>query len=175
MSKIRLLCACLAMLPVTGCTAVALLDTASRNIFLREDVNLVEKNYAAADYLAGLTRATVNKIVPIEVGSLQHANQIGMSSAFGEVIPNQIGARFAQLGYNVVTPLDDASKPTSKRTVLLTGTYLPSGQTAEVNLRLVEKSSGRLLGAYDYAIPINYEISDLLEPRPVIIRTTPGQ
>ena len=174
MSKIRLIGGLFCLTFLNACSA-SFLDTASRNIFLQEDVNLTEYNYSAADYLAGLTLDTVGKAMPIEVNALQHANQVGMGSAFGDLVADQVGARFAQLGYNVLAPEMIEKKKAAKRGVLLSGTYMTMGQNADVSLRMVDKQSGRILGAFDYTIPVNYEISDLLEPRPTIIRTTPVQ
>lgn len=164
-------------LSLGGCTAAAFLQSAGNSIFLRQDVNLTEKNYAAADYLAGLTRQNVNISTPIYVGRLNHANQVGITSAFAAVVPEQVGARFAQLGYNIQMPDQGIygynAELGNSRGVILTGTYLPNNTHADVSLRLIDNRNGRILGAFDYSIPINIEIAGLLEERPTTIRMAP--
>lgn len=165
--KTLLLCACLlACLPaLSGCTATSVFTDRAHDFFLSEDVNLIEKNYAAADYLAGLTHATLSKYTPIEIGQLAHANKVGLSSAFGSLVPEQVGARMAQLGYTVVTP-ERGTAASTNRGAIITGTYLPNGPQADINLRIVNKQSGQIIGAFDYNVPINSEIGKLLEERP---------
>lgn len=149
-----------------------LLDAASRNIFLREDVNLVEKNYAAADYLVGLVQNSISKREYIYPKPLLHANESGLSSPLGVMIIDQVSARFAQLGYTVV--LDKPDKPVLideiKRGSVLSGTYMPNNQEVQISLRLTSASSGQILGAFDYAIPLNSDIAELLESTPVAFK-----
>ncbi len=172
-SLIILSCLALSSGAIGGCTAAYMLDEAAGNYFLRDDVNLKEKNYIAADYLAGLTRETINKRTIIVPQTLMHANQTGMTSAFGEIVVEQVGARFAQLGYIVHLPekAGEERVPMSPtKGVWLSGTYLPNDSNADISLRLVDRSTGQILGAYDYSIPINREIGDLMEPQPRIFR-----
>lgn len=132
-----------------------------------------EKNYIAADYLAGLTRETINKRTVIVPQTLMHANNTGMTSAFGEMVVEQVGARFAQLGYIVHMPATEGDErvPLSPtKGVSLGGTYLPNDSNADISLRLVDRATGQILGAYDYTIPVNSEVGDLMEPQPRIFR-----
>lgn len=154
---------------LSGCT-LALLDTASRNIFLREDVNLIEKNYAAADYLVGLTLDNLSKNTVIHAKPLMHANISGISSAFGNVVVDQAASRMTQLGYRVQQ--QDATEPQARSMIksgaVLSGTYMPNQYSALVSLRLSDVRSGQILGAFDYNIPLNAEIAELLEDKPTI-------
>lgn len=160
-----------------GCAAATLIKEAENYIRLG-DVNLKEKNYIAADYLAGLTHATVNKRDMIVPEPLMHANNSGMTSPFGYMVTEQIGARFAQLGYNVYMP--DANNPNdpavnARKGIALRGTYMPGGGQASIALRLVNRETGKILGAYDYNLPVNSEVSELMEDRPVVFRVQPQQ
>ncbi len=159
-----------------GCTAVALMKEAGDYIRLG-DVNIKEKNYIAADYLAGLTHATVNKRAIIVPEPLMHANNSGMTSPFGYLVTEQIGSRFAQLGYNVQIP--DKNNPAAgvdpRKGIALRGTYLPSGGAANISLRLVNRATNQILGAYDYTLPVNGEIAELMEDRPIVFRVQPQQ
>ena len=173
--KPLILLSCLAMSSgaLGGCTAAHMLDEAAGNFFLQGDVNLKEKNYIAADYLAGLTRETIDRRTVIVPQTLMHANNTGMTSTFGEVVVEQVGARFAQLGYIVHMPANEGEErvPLSPtKGVSLGGTYLPNDSSADISLRLVDRSTGQVLGAYDYTIPVNSEVGDLMEPQPRIFR-----
>ena len=178
MSKLRrILLPVLCLLPLGGCMSAAILSNVGSNFFLRQDVNLTEKNYAAADYLAGLTHATLNRSTPVYVGRLNHANETGITSAFASVVPEQVGARLAQLGYNVKMQSAgqyDYDQNVTKRGVILTGNYLPNSPNADVHLRLIHNNDGHLVGAFDYTIPVNMEIAGLLEPRPTTIQMAPS-
>ena len=87
---IVLSCLVLSSGAIGGCTAAYMLDNAAGKYFLDNDVNLKEKNYIAADYLAGLTRETLNKRTVIVPQTLMHANNTGMTSAFGEMVVEQV-------------------------------------------------------------------------------------
>lgn len=155
-----------------GCTAAVLLKEAGDYIMLG-DVNIQEKNYIAADYLAGLTRNTLNKRQIIVPEPLMHANNTGMSSAFGAVVSEQVAARFAQLGYTV--RIEDKNTPAAqklnpKKGVSLGGTYLPNSSRANISLRLIDRATGQMLGAYDYSLPVNNEVDKLMEPSPRVFR-----
>ena len=172
-SLIILSCLALSSGALGGCTAAYLLDDAAGKYFLQDEVNLKEKNYIAADYLAGLTRETISRRTVIVPQTLMHANNTGMTSAFGEIVVEQVGARFAQLGYIVHMPAvegDERVPLSPTKGVSLGGTYLPNDSGADISLRLVDRSTGQILGAYDYTIPINSDVGDLMEPQPRIFR-----
>lgn len=173
--KSLLLLSCLALSPgaLGGCTAAYMLDDVAGNYFFDDEVNIKEKNYIAADYLAGLTRETIDRNTVIVPQTLMHANDTGMTSAFGEMVVEQVGARFAQLGYIVHMPLEENEERiplSSTKGVSLGGTYLPNDSGVDISLRLVDRSTGQILGAYDYTMPVNSEVGDLMEPQPRIFR-----
>lgn len=167
-------CLALSVPSLSACSAAMLLEEAGDYIMIG-DVNLKEKNYIAADYLAGLTHATLNKRTVIVPETLMHANNTGMTSAFGDVVVEQVSARFAQLGYTVYMPEkaeNGDNKQMPAKGVSLGGTYLPNGSLANVSLRLVDRSTGQILGAYDYTLPVNNEVEELMEPAPRAFRIT---
>tara|TARA_B100002003_G_C14036829_1_gene499640 strand:+ start:517 stop:1053 length:537 start_codon:yes stop_codon:yes gene_type:complete len=167
----KLLCCAILALPLSGCVAASIINSASDFIVLG-DVNITEKNYAAADYLAGLTRETIPRTATIYPEPLLHANATGMSSTFGALVSEQVASRFAQLGYNVYE--SDPKKPMSleppERGIALRGTYLPSGGSAHIALRLVNLESNKIAGAFDYTLPVNGDLQDLMEDKPTVIR-----
>jgi hypothetical protein len=176
--KQHLLIAFIGVIALAGCMAVPeLVKQTNEYIFFR-DVNLQERNYAAADYLSSITGATIDKRTTLLVPEpLLHANNTGMTSPFGTLVSEQVGVRFAQLGYRVHLADDrnprtasPAAIPASNEGVSISGTYLPGGSYADIRLRLVERATGRVLGAFDYSLPVNREVSRLMKDQPTAFR-----
>ena len=166
---------CLLLGVGAGCTfpqQVAVLGVGAYDK-INEDSKLLERSYAAADYLVGQTRASVNKQTLIVPEPLVHATT-GDLTPFGQIIMSQISARFTQLGYNVRAMDYDAraySPYVTDNSVILTGTYLPDGYVltngdVKIALKMIDKSSNRILGAFDYFIPMTYEMTELMKPPP---------
>lgn len=140
-----------------------------------ETVNLTEMNYAVADYLAGQTLNVLNKRTPIGLGVLSDAAQPEITSAFGRLVPEQIGTRLSQLGYNVqleYTDMFEGQKPKALQEpkALLTGTYAKGDKEADVSIRLVNLESGQIIGAFDYVVPLTDEMQQMTTAKPRIIR-----
>ena len=158
-------------LGVVGLGAVS-----SGKVFAGEDARLLERNQAAADYIAQQAQGAITKNTPVKVGLLSDARDTAMTSAFGRFVPEQIGARLFQLGYNV--HLDEVSpylKSQSvnlgtKSRVELTGTYLPGDADVQVNLRMVDHTLGRMIAFFDYSVPLNSQVDAMLEPQPAVFR-----
>lgn len=181
--------AALSTISLSGCTAMALMDAGSLGIFQEENINLAERNYAAADYMAHQARSFIQEQTIIKVIAIGEEYEPNISSRIGHIIPEQVGTRLAQLGYSVDLSevMDEEQPATFGATVdnaehrarhagrtpsrmLLTGTYRRLGQELQVSLRLMETSSGRVVGAMDYAVPMTRDIADLSAPRPRIFK-----
>jgi hypothetical protein len=170
---------------MTGCLAasgVGLLDTAARGIFQRQDVNLNEKSYAAADYLIVQAQDFVGRGALIKADVLKEIHQPETSSDIGKVIPEQVGTRLSQLGYNIdLSDVKTAEVGTAlgmppqgrKPNFILGGSYKRSRKTLDIGLRITDAGSGRIVGAFDYSMPLNNEIAELSEPKARIYRVTP--
>ncbi len=166
------------MIGLNGCSLglVGLGAVSSGKVFSGEDARLLERNQAAADYIAQQAQGAVTKNTPIKIGLLSDARDTAMTSAFGRFVPEQIGARLFQLGYNV--HLDEVSpyiksqsvNLATKSRVELTGTYLPGDADVQVNLRVVDHTRGRMIAFFDYTIPLNSQIDEMLEPQPAVFR-----
>ncbi len=164
---------------VTGMTSALMeFDAASLNIFQKQNVNLKEKNFAAADYLIHQARTYISYQDSIKVLPLLDAQEPSFSAPIGEVISEQVGLRLSQLGYamnmsEVMLPEERANlgiPPASKASFTLSGTYQRQGQDLEVNLRITELSSARIIGSFEYFMPMSREIADLSTPEPRIFR-----
>ncbi|MCF8496758.1 MAG: hypothetical protein K9G62_08880 [Alphaproteobacteria bacterium] len=161
-----------------ACTA-SFLDLASRGIFQRQDVNVTEKSYAAADYLIERAGGYVSKKDRIEVQPLLARDNPDLPSEFAKAIPEQIGSRISQLGYRVdIAPVRVSAdvphlgyaESTGAPDYLLGGTYATGRQDVAVYLRITEARTGRVVGVFDYTMPLTRDIAALTETQPRIFR-----
>ena len=180
---VKILGTCLLLsttLPVLdGCSSGAMLalNAAANNIFLRKDVNLQEKNYAATDYLDQSIRNFVSKYQSIKVYAFSEADKQEISSEFGRLTAEQIGMRLGELGYNVslsqvASPgnADLFPKTSRPEDFRLVGTYARKDQNMTVYIRVLRVSDGRIVGSFNYTTPINNEIADLSSAEPKVFR-----
>ncbi len=154
------------------------------------DTNLTSTSYAAADMLLQQAEARISQDTVLALGTLTDLKTPASTAPFGKIVSGQIGARFVQLGYNVNMPDDIGTvsagdmpaspaapvlkaplegAPTGGVSVgnvqaMITGHYVISGGDILVNLRIVDMSSGRIWGAYDYNIPMTNEIAEMARP-----------
>ena len=164
----------------SGCTA-AFLDTARHGIFVQEDTNFSEKNYAAADYLIQQAKGYVSKYAHIQALPLSDVNQPNMSSTFGKMVPEQIGVRLSQLGYQIdlekvaISPDINYLRPADtsrKANFILSGTFMRARTDMNVSVRMIDTRNNQIVGVFDYTLPLTREINDLARPEPKIIRMT---
>ncbi len=161
--------------------AAAILDTAAQQIFKSHDVNLIERDYAAADYLAGQAKNFVSRDDLIGAEVLAEVHRPDLSSEIGRMIPEQIGTRLSQLGYRVdlrnvkTAEGGDALGPppgTRPPKFMLSGNYV-RGKTLDVSLHITEIRTGQVVAAFDYSLNMNSKIRKLSEPRARIFRVSP--
>lgn len=164
----------LAAFLLSGCTG-PLLEMASDTVFQRQDINLPEKNQAAADLIISQAQTHITKHTPISVAPLSEFLQPEISSAFGAMVTEQIGVRLSQLGYNVqleyVSAYTDMRPPKPETPeILLTGTYNPGYNHVSVSLRMLNIKTRRIIASFDYELPLTREIGDLIQPQPRIFK-----
>lgn len=176
-----LLGVCCAAMAQGGCTA-AFLDTATHGIFVQDEVNFAEQNYAAADYLIQQARHFVNKRKAlITAMPLSDVKQPEMDSAFSRMVPEQIGVRLAQLGYRVdlkdvaanANYLSPGDMATQSPDFTLSGTFLRQRTDMNISVRLTDTRSGQVVGVFEYTLPLTRQVDDLARPKPKIVRMTP--
>lgn len=184
--KLKKFVTLLLMAPVllmTGCDTVMLGGGAAvLNYFERPDVNLLEKNYAAADYLmqAGGNFVVKNRDT-VKAVTLQNVSEPQLTAKLGWAIAKQTGERLRQLGYNVdlseVTHAVEDQLPytsgASKGTpdYILSGVYFRAKTKVDVRLRLQDVRSGRVVAEFNYPLPMSHDIQDLSKPETRIYRT----
>lgn len=155
---------------VTGLTTAAMYD-----VFKRTDVNLKAKNHAAADFIESRMNGFVKKHDSISLTPLVQSDNSAMTSPLGRNIPEGIGLRLNELGYNVLLgnivntgqPMKlsgDASKYT------LGGTYLRGKREVDINLQVVENATGKLITMFEYQLPLTPEIRELSNTETLIFR-----
>jgi hypothetical protein len=184
-ARILPLCLFAAVLAIGGCTPQTVLlggGATALYIFDRPDVNLTEKNYAAADYLMQAGANFVDRNDRIKAVALQNIAEPQLSTKIGRVIAQGVGERLQQLGYNVdiaeVSKLVENDIPYAAPAMnetpdfILTGTYHNAKSKLEVKLRLVDARTSRAVAQFDYAMPMSHEIQAMTRPKPRIIRTT---
>ncbi len=159
---------CLIPLILAGC------DTARFTGQPRQELS--ETTYAATDRLAQQAKGTVTVNTPLQVGALTDIENPGEETAFGQMLARQVGARFVQLGYSVTEggaaplpamapaagayPADQSMGYGMTGPAQISGQYALAKKEALINLRLID-SSGRVVAAYDYSVPMTTDIKQL--------------
>ena len=164
---------------LSSCTA-ALMSTAKYGIFQKQDVNLADKNYAAADFLIQQADTFIGDNDLIRAKTMTDIQQPQMSATIGNLVPEQVATRLSRLGYRVdlsgVSTSNDAQllkasiKEDEQASFILSGTYLRGQRDLTISLRIIEIKSRRIVAAFDYALPMNREIAELSDPEPKIFR-----
>lgn len=163
-----------------GCTA-AFLSMPTHGIMQDQSVNLAEKNYAAADFLIQQADTFITRHHMIQATALNNLTDPDMTSDFGRLIPEQVGIRLSQLGYQI----DLSSVSTGEDTVylrpaepgkpphfILAGSYLEARNEIEINLRLVDVKTSRIVAAFNYVVPYSRGVATLMEPKPRVFRVS---
>jgi hypothetical protein len=155
-------------------------------LFQGNQVSLLETSYDSADMLSQQSKNLLKPGTPISIGILTDADMpvavresmpaspnaplplqsaghgdmvsVAAPAPFGRVVLEQVGGRLVDLGYDVVR--NDAGKPGQ---AILTGQFARASGRVSVDLRLVDVSTGRILGVYDYSLPITSEVHALLQ------------
>ncbi len=186
-SKLLLLSACvLAGANLTACGPAVLggtaLGAAGMGAFDRDETVLLEKNYAAADYLIQQADAFMNRRYDlIIVEPLTDTTQPLASPDINRRIPEQIGVRLSQLGYRMDLSKVAGSVETNylKPTItkgetpdfILSGNSTRRGGEMDVSLRIVDIKEQRVVAAFDYIIEINSrDLRESAKPKPKIMR-----
>ncbi len=168
----------LCALSLSGCLNV-MAGAAAMKFYKREDVNLVEKSYAAADYILQQSNTYYDRYTPIVVTPFTDIERMDLSSRLGRVIANQVGSRFGQLGYSVdlsrvqlgegggefqAKPSKDVPK------IMISGTYKRERPEMEINLHITEIESGFRIASFRYFISYQSDIRKMSEPEIRIMR-----
>lgn len=167
--------------PVVNFKLVTVGITAAANgFFKRTDVNLLEKNYAAADYMATPMKEFIDRLDLIVIKPLTETDNGVISSPLGMKIPEDIGLRFTQLGFTVAMNEVAAganaglySAPKVEPKFIFGGHYIRGKKTVDISLRVTDVKSGQVVSSFDYSIPVTREIENLSNTQTRIFKVEP--
>jgi hypothetical protein len=152
--------------------------------YFDDPVNMMQKNYATADYLSERAKGFVKTEHTIQAQPLQDFQEPRIITHFGKDVPMQVGQRLIQLGYNVdLTPVwtqvNDVYDPIAHPSIqnpdfILTGSYGRKTSTLDVTVRIVDARTGIERASYSYTIPRKDQLRKDTTPKPVIQKTTPA-
>lgn len=165
---------------LTGYKAVtAGLYAAGQGAFSNPDVNLQEKNYAAADFLAVQMQRHVSPFDDILVLPLEEVDHAGISSDFGASVPEGVGLRLVELGYKVWlgavaaggnSGLYPSAPPNEAIEYVLKGTYAVHQKDVDVYLRVIDQTTKQVVGRFDYKMPLSKELRTLSQTQTQIFK-----
>ena len=143
--------------------------------------------YDATDSLISGARG-LSANTPILVGTLSDVDKLERSSTFGRVISEQVSARLSQRGFsvselkmrnsvNIKEGLGDPNESgeflfsrdisaiggAHQAAVAVTGTYAVAGKEILVNLKMIDVSTGKLLSASDFNVPLDSNTRPLVK------------
>lgn len=156
-------------------------SAAANGFFKRTDVNLLEKNYAAADYMATPMKEYIDRPDLIVIKPLTETDNGIISSPLGMKIPEDIGLRFTQLGFTVA--LNEVASgansglyaaPKVEPKFIFSGHYLRGKKTVDISLRVTDAKSGQVVSSFDYSIPVTREIESLSNTQTRIFKVEPN-
>ena len=162
---------------VTGFKAVtAGIAASAGGVFSSPNVNLKEKNYAAADFLAGKVGHRISAFDVIRAEPLQEADHPGITSPLGRFIPEGVGLRLTDLGYRVqldkVSSSEVALYPSAKSDTkyVLSGIYTVQKKHVDVILQIVDARTGVSVGRFEYDLLSSSEVRQMAETEPRIMK-----
>lgn len=179
MKYITLIMAVVFIAPLSACTQIVAGTALSYGyeFFKDPDVSIKEKSYAAADFMDQQISNFISKFETIKVIPLKDTDRPTLSADMAQLIPEQVGMRFMQLGYKVdvsaVSSMANESVTYGTRHkpgYILTGSYTKQFSEMDVSLRVVGADSGRLVGSFDYTTPITWEMRRQAKPEAQIFR-----
>ncbi|HEY8085912.1 MAG TPA: FlgO family outer membrane protein [Methylophilaceae bacterium] len=164
------------LLSLVGCQCVPTYSDAKKDPFIQTNYNAVDALVASANANNQLPQGKV-----VLVATVVNVDKLTESSSLGRIISEQIRARLTQSGYSVVEnelrgsllvkkdtgelllsrDLKDVNKTYDTEAVVV-GTYTVASKYVYVNLKVVG-GEGVVLGAYDYALPLNRNVSKLVK------------
>lgn len=147
------------------------------------DANIIANSYQATERLIVNSQQPMDKEKPILVASLVNVANLEVSSDLGRIISEQISSRLTQLGYLtremkvrgsflikqgggefvLSRAIKDISKQQEAQAVI-TGVYAVADSKIFITLRLIRSNDFKVVGSYDYFLPMGPDTAALLDP-----------
>jgi hypothetical protein len=143
-----------------GCNPTTVGIAASPLFVEGQQTNLLNASYAGADQLSVQTKQRVPtystlRIVPLTEIPRQRNKKDIYNPRLGQLMTDQLHARFQQLGYQMVE--GDAKAQVS-------GVYEVIGKQLAVRLRMTDGRTGAHVGQYDYWMAITGDMRRYMDP-----------
>ena len=133
---------------------------------------------------AALVEQVKGKLIadqPLIVGTVVDINALDKSSTLGRLISEQVSAGFSQAGFRMIEmkfrnsvymkraegellltrEINDVARLHNAQAVIV-GSYAVAAEMVYVNLKVVQPQSNLVLGAYDYALPLDGNMRAML-------------
>ncbi len=147
-----------------------------------EEKEMVDENYKAGRMLLANIRKPLAANEPILIASFVDINDLDTSSTFGRLTAEQIASRLVQGGFQVIEMklrsdsvwVQEQSgefllsrelsevKSQWKASAVVVGTYAVAQDEVFISAKLVDVRDNSILSAYDYSLPIGWNIRQLL-------------
>lgn len=158
--------------------ATAGVTAAAHGLFSNPEVNLKEKNYAAADYLVSKINHKIDAFDDIVALPLEEADHEGITSPLGMQIPEGVGLRLMELGYAVWLSEVEGERrglypslPKDKTPdYYLKGRYAVHTKDVDVMLQMVDAKTGLVVGMFNYTMPLTHDLRELAKTETRIFR-----
>jgi len=171
---------------LSGCTT-AILGAgafAANRAYYAEGTDFAAQNYAVADYLYQQAETFVKPKHIVTAEPLTDLEAPEVTTLIANIIPEQIGVRLSQLGYQM--DLSDVSTSADteylrprlegqKPDFILTGNYIRDGNELDVKTRIIDLNNKRVVATFDYNIEVSGDIRDLSQPQAKIMRVSDNQ
>jgi hypothetical protein len=185
-----MLAACASLWACETASTVATAASAATNLdlmsYFLDDVNVMEKNYAAADFMADRARGFVSKNNIIKALPLLDSDEPRLMTEFGHEMPEQVGRRLNEIGYKVdLTDVmtgpgyDETGRGVRRISLgdpdyILTGAYKRQRSTVDVVYKIQDARTGIERAAFNYSMPRRGALRDSVKPEPMITRIEDG-
>lgn len=143
--------------------------------------HLIAANYRAADALLAIGRPQLDADKPIIVSTIVDIDDLERSSTLGRFISESVSARFTQSGYRMVEMKFQSAVYMKKNEgelmltrqireiatshqaqAVIVGSYSRAKTTVFVNLKVVRPESNIVIAAYDYSLPMNRDVCNMI-------------
>lgn len=170
-------------LAIGGCATPDIFNENASSAYVRtKDANMIGTTHKAADNLMTQASYLQDDLKPILITSTANITDLNTTSAFGLMVSEQVGDRFAQFGFPVIDlrtrhnvkvqersgeymlsrDIKKISKKHAAGAVLL-GTYATGKNRIYVSTRLVRPADNRILASYDFELPMGPDAKKLVK------------
>lgn len=171
-------------LAIGGCATPDIFNERNSNAAYvqTEDGDMIGTTHKAANNMMAQASYLQDDLKPILITSTANITDLNTTSAFGLMVSEQVGDRFAQMGFPVIDlrtrrdvkvqersgeymlsrDIQKISKKHAAGAVLL-GTYAAGKNRVYVSTRLVRPVDNRILASYDFELPMGPDVKKLVK------------